>query len=53
MILVNKNYTINLEGALASQMSNAKLERTTVTIDNSNHEKILLLKERLLFLMDF
>lgn len=37
-------YDLIWKRAIASQMSNAKLERTTVTIDNSNHEKNFIAK---------
>ena len=39
-----KLYDLIWKRAIASQMSNAKLERTTVTIDNSNHEKNFIAK---------
>jgi DNA topoisomerase-1 len=37
-------YDLIWKRAISSQMSNAKLERTTVTIDNSNHEKNFIAK---------
>ena len=39
-----KLYDLIWKRAIASQMSNAKLERTTVTIDSSNHEKNFIAK---------
>ncbi|MCS5663320.1 MAG: type I DNA topoisomerase [Flavobacteriales bacterium] len=39
-----KLYDLIWKRAIASQMSNAKLERTTVTIDHSNHEKNFIAK---------
>ncbi len=39
-----KLYDLIWKRAIASQMSNAQLERTTVTIDNSNHEKNFIAK---------
>ena len=37
-------YDLIWKRAIASQMTNASLERTTVTIDNSNHEKNFIAK---------
>ena len=37
-------YDLIWKRAIASQMSNAKLERTIVTIDSSNHEKNFIAK---------
>lgn len=39
-----KLYDLIWKRAIASQMSNAKLERTTITIDSSNHEKNFIAK---------
>ena len=39
-----KLYDLIWKRTIASQMSNAKLERTTVTIDSSNHEKNFIAK---------
>ena len=39
-----KLYDLIWKRSIASQMSNAKLERTTVTIDSSNHEKNFIAK---------
>lgn len=39
-----KLYNLIWKRAIASQMSNAKLERTIVTIDSSNHEKNFIAK---------
>ena len=39
-----KLYNLIWKRAIASQMSNAKLERTTVIIDSSNHEKNFIAK---------
>ena len=48
-----KLYDLIWKRTIASQMSNAKLERTTVTIDSSNHEKNFIAKGEVISLMDF